>query len=270
MHKILLLALLTLFLPAPTPQDAPAHVLTPAELELQARLAEQSIQLDVGRRYCAIPIEVAVRDDLLEYLLVGPAGASHESAFSTPVSPSVLNVALLALGVAPGKNADWRAKDPLPSEAELEAGVSPYEITLPAGDGLFIYVGWRRGDETYFYRVEDLMRNLATGQAMSRAPWIYLGSQQVPRTPKSGPDDTVFAAEIYRNLINVAFFREGFTLLTGALPECVEQSIWMLNAWLIPDRGARLTMFLARSRLDGAAEDVRKLLAELPVAATGR
>lgn len=270
MHKLLLAAALALLLPASAVQDAPPHVPTPAELELQARLLEQSIQLDVARRYCAFPVEVAVRDDLLEYLLVGPAGASHESAFSTPVSPSVLNVALLALGVSPGKNADWRAKDPLPTEEQIQSGVSPYEITLPSGDALYIYVGWRRGDETYFYRVEDLLRNLATGQAMSRAPWVYLGSQQVPRTPKSGPDDTVFAAEIYRNLINVSYFREGFTLLTGALPECVEQSIWMLNAWLVPDRGARLTMFLSRARLDGEAEHLRKQLAELPVAATGR
>lgn len=270
MHKLLIAAVLALFLPAHPAQDAPAHVPTPAELELQARLAEQSIHLDVARRYCAFPIEVAVRDDLLEYLLVGPAGASHESAFSTPLSPSVLNVALLALGASPGTNADWRPKDPLPSDEQIQAGVSPYEVTLPAGDGLYIYVGWRRGDETYFYRVEDLLRNLLSGQAMSRSTWVYLGSQQVPRTPKSGPDDTVFAAEIYRNLINVAFFREGFTLLTGALPECVEQSIWMLNAWLVPDRGARLTMFFARTQLDGDLDHVRKQLAELPAAATGR
>ncbi len=269
MHKLLLYCALAL-VPLAPPAQQEARVPSPAEVELQARLAEQSIHLDLARRYCSFPVEVAVRDDLLEYLLVGPAGASHESAFSTPISPSVLNVALLALGVTPGTNADWRAKDPQPSQAEIDAGVSPYEITTPKGDSFYIYVGWRRGEETYFYRVEDLLRNLASGNAMTRSPWVYLGSQTLPRTPKSGPDDTVFAAEVYRNLINVAYFREGYTLLTGALPECVEQSIWMLNAWLVPDRGARVTMFLARERLEGEDAAVRAQLAELPERGGGR
>lgn len=267
MTKISLLLLLAFILPgagAPSARQEPAaRVPTQAEKELQARLAEQAIELDLERRYCAFPVEVMVREDLLEYLLVGPAGASHESAFSTPVSPSVLNVALLALGATPGRNATWRAKDPQPSEEELRAGASPYDVELPSGDGFFIYVGWRNGEETFFYRVEDLLRNLASGQAMTRAPWIYLGSQQLPRTAKSGPDDTVFAAEVYRNIINVAYFREGYTLITGALPECVEQSIWMLNAWLVPERGTRLTMFLARERLSGETEHVRAKLPQV-------
>lgn len=253
-----------LFLTATLPsQDGPPRVASPAELELQARLAEQSVQLDVARGFCSIPVDVTVRDDLLEYLLVGPAGASHESAFSTPVAPSVLNVALLALGVEPGTNADWRRKDPLPSEEQLRAGVSPFDIDVPRGDGLYVYVGWRRGEEVYFYRVEDLIRNLVSGLSMERSKWVYLGSQQIPRNRKSGPDDLVFAADVYQNIINIAYFREGYTLLTGALPECVDQSIWMVNAWIVPERGSRLTMFLSRERLSADTEVVRARLPEL-------
>jgi hypothetical protein len=256
--------------PEQAPPDA-SRQLSRAELELQARLAEQSVDLDLAHGYCALPVEVAVREDLLEYLLVGSAGASHESAFTTSVAPSVLNVALLALGVTPGRNADWRRKDPLPSQEELDAGVSPYEVQVPSGDGFYIYIGWRSGDEEFLYRVEDLIRNLASGQAMERSPWVYLGSAQVPRTPKSPPEDSVFAADVYRNLINVAFFREGFTLLTGAREECVEQSIWMLNAWLVPERGSKLTLFLSRERLSGAAPHVRARLPELaPAVGEGR
>mgnify|MGYP001306440055 CR=1 FL=1 len=277
MHKLLILALAfglafcgaVASFASPRPQrtapaqDGAPRELSPAELELQSRLAEQAVELDLAHGYCAFEVEVAVREDLLEYLLVGAAGASHESAFTTTVAPSVLNVALLALGVTPGRNADWTRKDPLPSQEELQAGVSPYEVRVPSGDGFYIYVGWRDGEEEFFYRVEDLIRNLASGQAMGRSPWVYLGSSQVPRTPKSPPEDTVFAADVYRNLINVAFFREGFTLLTGAREECVEQSIWMLNAWLTPERGSKLTMFLARERLSGVAPHVRARLPDL-------
>lgn len=263
MLKPILLSV-ALALPLSNPlQEGVQRPLSDGERELQTRLAEQGVHLDIARGYCSIGVEVTVREDLLEYLLVGPAGASHESAFTTTVEPSVLNVALLALGVEPGRNADWRRKDPLPSEEEMRAGVSPYEVDPPVGDGFYVYVGWRRGEEVYFFRAEDLIRNLATGQAMERAPWVYLGSQQVRRTPKSGPDDTVFAAAVYHNLINVAYFREGYTLITGALPECVDQTIWMLNAWLTPERGSRVTMFLSRGRLSGDSEDVREQLALL-------
>src|SRR5262245_34551609 len=85
--------------------------LSPEQQALVKTLREQGVRLDPVRKLCSIPVDVQVRDDLLEYLLVGPAGAAHESAFVTGVQPSVLNVALLALGVEPGKNATWRPKD---------------------------------------------------------------------------------------------------------------------------------------------------------------
>ncbi len=44
-----------------------------------------------------IPIRIEVRDELLEYLLVGAAGATHESLFSTEVPGSVLNTAFLSV-----------------------------------------------------------------------------------------------------------------------------------------------------------------------------
>jgi len=244
---------------APTPQQAgPARELSSAEKELVARLAEQQVQLDPVRGFCAFPADVDIRDDLLEYLLVGPAGAAHESGFQTPVAPSALNVALLALGVEPGSNADWRPKDPLPSEAELRAGANPYEISVPAGDGFYLYVGWKQAGETYFFRVEDLIRNLGTGQAMTRHRWVYLGSRMVRGGKKDASE--VFAAEIYQNLINVAFFRDGYTLVTSALPECIDQSVWMLNAWLVPERGSRLEMVMSRSRIDALPPEIDKLL----------
>ena len=36
--------------------------------------------------------------------------------------------------------------------------------------------------------------------------------------------------------LRLTYDLEGNTLLTGALPECLEQTIWMSNAWLLPAR----------------------------------
>jgi hypothetical protein len=244
----------------PAPQGPP-QALSAQEQALVARLAEQEIHLDLRRGTCAFPVDVAVRDDLLEYLLVGAGGAAHESAFLTPVSPSVLNVALLALGLEPGSNADWTPKDPRPSEEELRAGVSPYDVRAPQGDGLYLYVGWKSAGETYFFRVEDVLRDLGSGRAMKRHRWVYLGSRMVP-SGREGQGDA-FAADVYRNLINVAFFREGYTLLTAALPECLDQTVWMVNAWLVPERGSRLEMVMSRERIEGLPPEIERLLPAL-------
>lgn len=223
-----------------------------ALVQLVEALRQQDVHMDPLAGALWIPIRIEVRDELLEYLLVGAAGATHESLFSTEVPGSVLNTAFLALGLQAGRNASWRPRDPKPTEEEARAGVAPYEVTLPEGQGLQLNVAWRQGDDLYCYRVEDLLRNLLTGASMQRHDWIYLGSRMLPPDPrkKGGPQTEMFAADIYQNLINISYFSEAYTILTAALPECVEQTIWLPNAWLMPQRGSRVALFFSRGRLE--------------------
>jgi hypothetical protein len=247
------------------PSTAP---LTPEEKKLVDALAAEQVHLNLRRGWCWIPVDIQIRDELLEYLLVGPAGAAHESLFQTAVRASVLNTAFLALGAQPGSNATWHPKEPLPSDAEIRSGVAPYEVELPKGDGFHLYAAWRQENEVYCYRVEDLLRNLLTGHSMQRHRWIFLGSRMLPGDPGSKPREPGqtppaerFAADIYQNLVNISFFHDGYTLLTGALEDCVEQTIWMPNAWLVPERGARVALIFARSPIEQFPSD---LAVELP------
>ncbi len=251
------LALLAGLVGGPQDPAATAGPLTAEQERLVAELELQGVAFDPARGLCSIGAEVEVQDDLLEYLLVGPAGAMHESAFATGVQPGVLNVALLALGVEPGSNATWKLKEPRPSEEQLSAGESPYDVHPPAGDGFYLYVGWREGEEVFFFRVEDVLRNLATGRAMQRHRWVYLGSRMVPDT---GGEGQVFAADVYHNLVNVAYFADGYTLITGSLPECLEQTIWMVNGWLVPARGSQVRLFFSRSRIDHLPPELAAML----------
>lgn len=237
----------------------------PARAELERAFAESGLLVDLDAGWCALPTAVEVTEDLLEYLLVGPAGAAHETLFSTEVVPSVLNTALLALGAERGSNARWFPKDPPPTDEQRAAGVSPFEVSLPEGTGFYLYAGWQAlapdgQAELYFFRVEDLLRNLTSGQSMQRHAWVYLGSSLVPHPTRR--DEEVFAADIYHNLINVSFFSEGYTLMTSALEECLEQTIWIANAWLAPPRGTQVSLVFARERL---ASCPRSLLERLPM-----
>lgn len=223
-------------------------------------LAQQKIHLDLEQRLCSIEVSIDIRDDLLEYILVNPQGAAHESLFTTSILGSQLNVALLALGVVPGKNATWIARDPPPSQEEMRAGVAPYTVEPPKGDGFFLYAAWREADETFFVRVEDLMRNLESGRSMLRHRWVYLGSRMA-RIQADKPE--VFVADLEGNLVNLALFEQGNTLLTGALPECLNQTIWLPNAWLLPQRGETVELVFARDRLATLPPDLEARLPQV-------
>jgi len=231
------------------------------QAEVERAFAEQGIQLDLAEGRCAFPVDICIREDLLEYVLVTERGAAHESLLSTAVVPSVLNTALVTLGAKKGRNVRWVEKDPQPSEEELRQGAAAYDVLPPTGEGFFLYVAWARGDEVYFYRVEDLITNLERGRAMERHAWIYLGSRLV----RPDPDDPRerLAADLEGNLINLSYFRAGNTLFSAALADCVYQTIWSPNAPLLPPRGSRLTMVLSRRRLLQLPADLAADLVDL-------
>jgi len=229
-------------------------------------LAQAEIHLDLAHALVATPARVEVTDQLLEYLAVLPHGAAHEAMLvlggARPPEEAMLwvdflNTALLALGVEPGQNARWVEKDPAPTQEELAEGVSAYDVLAPQGDGLFLYIAWRDGPERYVYRLEDLIRDLERGRAMRRHAWVYLGSRMVDR----GPDEPQgFAAGLEGNLINISYFAQGNTLITGALPECVNQTTWLPNAWILPPAGSDVLLIFAREHLDQLPESLDQLL----------
>jgi hypothetical protein len=242
-------------------QEAPPWKPPEAEAALGEALAEKGVHLSRELELCWIESKMLVRDDYLEYLLVGPGGATHESLLVTEAVPSALNVALLALALEPGRNATWNPRKEPITEEELAAGEDPYNVTPPEGDGVYLYLAWREKGEVFFFRAEDLLRNVQSGRSMSRHRWVYLGSRMVAVRP-DGPEES-FAADLYQNLVNISFFGEGYTLLTGALPECVNQSIWLANAWLLPDAGAPVALIFSRRALGALPETIEKELTEV-------
>lgn len=231
-----------MFLAALLLTAAPGAVAPPPQDALTAALAQEGIDLDLEAGFCLVDARVGVTNELLEYLIVGPRGASHESMFIAESMPSVVNTALLALGAEPGKNAEWRPVDPPPTREEQRKGASVYDVTPPSGDGFFLYITWKEGEEVFFFRIEDVLTNLVTGTRMKRHRWVYLGSRFI----EDEEGNEVFAADLEQNLVNVSFFHEGHTLVTAALPECVEQTIWMANPWILPERGAPVRLVFAR------------------------
>jgi len=233
-----------------------ANPATPAAPSVQAAqdaqdaatelFAADGIHLDRKIGFLAVETQVQVTNELLEYLLVGAAGAAHESLLLTESTPSLINAAILSLGLNQGKNARYEAIDPPPTEEELRAGARSHDIVLPEGDGLLPYLAWREGEEIYLLRAEDAICDLAAGRSMRRHRWVYLGSRF---TVLRGQEEEVYVADVEQNLINLAFFTEGNSLATAALPECQIQTIWRANPWLVPPPGAQILLVLSKDPL---------------------
>ena len=68
----------------------------------------------------------------LEFLLIHPIGKKHEALLLTKCKPSILNGALIVLGLKPGKNASFVPKKPPPTEAQIKAGVDPMVLVPPS------------------------------------------------------------------------------------------------------------------------------------------
>lgn len=211
---------------------------------------------------------VEVLNELLEYLLTSPQGASHEAMFLTEVSPDGITAAMLALGVSQGTNVEYVPKDPPPTREEVRAGVTTHDVVLPAGGATYLYGAWREAsgapdpatgefpsETLHFHRMEDLLLDLVRGRTMRRHPWVWLGSRMIQGRGNGGAE--VFAATTTGNLVNVAFFSQGDTLVTAALPECTLQTGWRPNVWLLPDRGSEILFIMSTVELDGLPEALR-------------
>lgn len=255
------LAAVLVCVPRLAPAQDPAGEGAKPAAALQKALAEHGIWLQPELGACAIAARVLVRSDPLEYVLVNRSGNAHESLLVTEVVASELNVALLSLGLQPGCNAVWTPRDPPPTREELLAGAQPYDVAPPQGDGLRMYAAWKEKGELYFFRLEDLIRNLQSGRSLRRHEWVYLGSRSVPS--REDPAQQLFVADLEGNLINLCFFEQGNTLLTGSLPECLQQTIWVGNSSLLPPAGEPVLFVFSRRALDCCPEALRARVPEI-------
>jgi len=288
--------------PAAAPAAKPAPQDRAAAIErLLASLAAEGVHLDLSEGHVSIGATVLMRDQLIEHVLCGPGGATHEGLFLTEVTPSLLNAGVLALGVTPGANAQWKliedapksepapgtdappSDDPTdePSEETPALDETPgdgrgperpeYRVTPPSGDGLYMHATWREGDEIYFFRVEDLIANLETGRSMPRHKLVYLGSRiaKIPGLPPelsgAAPGEEareVFIADFDRNLVNLIYFSNGNTLFTCVHGTENRQDVWAANIYNLPEMNQPVLLVFSKTPLATCPDSLRDRLPE--------
>lgn len=136
------------------------------------------VRLSKSDRTVTFPAVVNARQGPMEYFLVAPYGATHESVLRTEAQPYHVHIAMLLL--------DARG-DPHPPGAPGQAGFPTRQIENPwkraiGGDPITVEVAWIGEGRTNRHRAEDLVYNLAEHAPMVPGPWTYSGSLIVEGT----------------------------------------------------------------------------------------
>lgn len=157
--------------------QAPVEFKQPKEIE-PGVFEIGSIRLDKNANTVKFPARVNMDDGLVEYLMVSPQGAMHESVLVTDVQPQELHLAMLLLG-AKGMVQPKKSQGPGRIDAEFLA-------TAPklTGDRISLVVTWTDKDgkaqkvpaERWLTRKDFTPRKPVKTITAEDGPWLYTGS----------------------------------------------------------------------------------------------
>jgi hypothetical protein len=266
--------------PAPTPAQPPQAPAQPPQAQAQppqaqpqgdaaaqgrataaamlAQFAEQKVEVDLKAGTVTIPAVVNAPPDPIEYLLIHRTGKRHEAMFWTRSKPSVLNAALLLLGLVPGHNATCKEKDPAPTLEEIEKGADPLIVTPPAGQELWMTVSWKdEAGKVQEHCIEDFLVDLTAQAPVRDASWIYIGGRMASLY-KGEPEE--FVADFEGNLVSVCYLTPDNHLATMKHERARDDQNWWITD-LLPPPGTevRFVFHKEKSELHKARE---KRLAE--------
>lgn len=198
--------------------------------EMKQQFQKEGIAFDPERKTVSVPAVVNQPQDPVEYLLIHKKGKRHEAVFVTAAKPSVLNAALLLLGLVPGKNASYVEKKPAPTLEEVQAGADPIVVTPPQGEPFYMTVRWKDADGKPVERcVEDLLLDRTTAKEIVDCSWIYLGGRMA-QIYRNEPE--VYIADFEGNLISICYLSPDNHLATMAHKDARDDQNWWTTSAL--------------------------------------
>lgn len=213
--------------------------------ELKALFAKEKIDVDLTKGTVTVPAVVNAPPDPIEYLLIHKKGKKHEAMFFTESKPSVLNSALLLVGLVPGKNASYKEKNPPPSLEEIEKGADPIVITPPEGQPFWMTVAWSDDQGNAVERcVEDLIGDLTTKSPVRDASFVYIGGRMAS-IYKGEPE--VYVADFEGNLVSLCYLNPDNHLGTMKHDRSRSDENWWLTD-MVPAAGTKVRFSFHREK----------------------
>ena len=186
-----------------------------------AKLAH--VTFDVKRRQVRVDAEALGVDAPLEFFCVKTHTSEHESVLRSPVKPSDLHTALLAIGMEPGRPVTW-------SDATKK-------WFPPEGPPLHISIEWAdQAGKTVSAPAYRLMRDVKNKKPMPALNWVFAGS----RVMKDGQ----YAADVTGYIVSVVNFDLTMIDIPELKSNANETLEWERNPETSPPPGTKVTMVI--------------------------
>ena len=185
------------------------------------------VRVDPEHRRVAFPAVFNMTEGMLEYVLVGNQGKTHESLLRTEVEPTQLHTAMLLLGVKTGERH--------PGDAPPSAINADYLRSAPAlkGDPITILLKWEVDGKATTCRAEELIYNLEVKAAAAPGDWTYNGSMF---------DENQFLAQQEKSF--VALVTDPAALANNPRPGHDNDQIWSVAKEKVPAKDTPVEVIL--------------------------
>jgi len=174
--------------------------------------------LDPVKREIVMPGQIATWERNIEVLIASPRGRAYESLLVAPVRPFHFQVALLALGLNPGK------------PAEAVGSGKP-----PSGDPMIVFVDYDdpKTGQKKRVRAEELLFDEQIKKPMKQHYWVFVGSRLF---------EGRFMGDVLGDLITTMHHPD--TIVDNSLSEGTNEYIYNVNDKVCPKPGTKVTIII--------------------------
>lgn len=208
----------------PAPTTAPASTAPAATDELP------HVHLDVAERVVRVECETIGVEAPLEFFCVRTNGPEHESALRTDALPSHVHLALLMIGLEPGK----------PAYRDEQTD----QWHPPTGSALRIECEFERGGKSVTVPAHELLKNQHTGEPAPPFNWVFVGSRLL--------DEGTYGADAAGYVVSLVNFELSLIELGALASSSNEELLWVYDPQRGPATGEKVTMILRPAEDAGA------------------
>lgn len=169
--SLVIVAALSSSLIVPSLEASQSRQGPPSKIPLQAQKIRDglfrigSVEVDTTKKELRVPATINKDVTVLEFVANQPNGSkSYESALTLDTYPTILNAALLLMGLDPSHaRVPVRHFDPIP----------------PKGDPVELFVEWTADGAVKRVNIEELLMDKRTNTTLPVGPWVYTGSAMI-------------------------------------------------------------------------------------------
>ena len=182
----------------------------------KARIGEMTI--DGDKREIVMPGQIATWERNIEVLIASPRGRAYESLLVAPVRPFYFQLALLTLGLTPGKGVESVGQSKAPKGAPLEVSVEYEDPTTKKAKRV---------------RAEQLLWDEQAKKPMKEHVWCFVGSRLV---------EGRFMGDVLGDLIVTMHHPDA--IVDSSLTEATNEYIYNVNDKVCPKPGTKVSIII--------------------------